>query len=244
MGKQLRATFVGIFIIIGLILFIFLYIWFSGRIGLRNTYDVVVFFDDVIGLRVGDPVMVYGLEKGKVKDLQIDHGKIRTLLAVDREIIIPEDSKISIKSISYLGDDRYVKIVPGSSDKIDSVYYGKSGGFDLDGLASQIDSVMTAIKNFNFGDFDLNKIATRLTRDMNRSLEELTKSVKGPSEKIENLAERLDSLTVLLTGDGTMGKLIKSDELYEEIRQTNQALRSLIEDIEQNPQKYINIKVF
>jgi len=244
MGKQLKATFVGIFIIIGLILFIFLYTWFSGRIGLRNTYDVIVLFDDVIGLRVGDPVMVYGLEKGKVKDLQIDRGKIRTVLAVDRDIMIPEDSKISIKSISYLGADRYVKIVPGLSDEIDSVYYGKTSGFDLDGLALQIDSVMATIKNLKLGDFDLNKIATKLTRDMNRSLEDLTKTVKGPSEKIENLAERLDSLTALMTGDGTMGKLIRSDDLYEEVRQTNQALKSLIEDIEQNPQKYINIKVF
>jgi len=244
MGKQLKATFVGMFIIIGLILFIFLYTWFSGRIGLRNTYDIVVLFDDVIGLRVGDPVMIYGLEKGKVKELKIDHGKIRTLLAVDREIIIPEDSKISIKSISYLGDDRYVKIVLGSSDKIDSVYHGKSGGLDLEGLASQLDSMMLAIKNLKLGDFDLNKIATKLTRDMNQSLDNLNKTVKGPSEKIEHLAERLDSLTTLMTGDGTMGKLIRSDDLYEEIRETNQALKSLIEDIEQNPQKYINIKVF
>lgn len=244
MGKQLKATFVGIFIIIGLILFIFLYTWFSGRIGLRNTYDVVVLFDDVIGLRVGDPVMVYGLEKGKVKDLRIDKGKIRTILAVDREIVIPEDSKISIKSISYLGADRYVKIVPGISDKADSVYYGKSGGLDLEGLASQLDSLMLAIKGLNLGDFDLNKIATRLANNMNQSLKELNKTVKGPSEKIENLAERLDSLTALMTGDGTMGRLMKSDDLYEEVRQTNQALKSLIEDIEQNPQKYINIKVF
>ena len=188
--------------------------------------------------------MVYGLEKGKVKDLQIDQGKIRTVLAVDRDIIIPEDSKISIKSISYLGADRYVKILPGSSDKIDSIYHGKSGGLDLEGLASQLDSLMLAIKNLNLGDFDLNKIATKLTHDMNRSFEDLTRTVKGPSEKIENLAERLDSLTALMTGDGTMGKLIRSDDLYEEVRQTNQALKSLIEDIEQNPQKYINIKVF
>ena len=244
MGKQLKATFVGIFIIIGLILFIFLYTWFSGRIGLRNTYDVVVLFDDVIGLRIGDPVMVYGLEKGKVKDLRIDQGKIRTILAVDREIIIPEDSKISIKSISYLGADRYVKIVPGISDKTDSIYYGKSGGLDLEGLASQLDSLMLAIKSLNLGDFDLNKIASKLANNMSQSLKELNKAVKGPSEKIENLAERLDSLTVLMTGDGTMGKLMRSDDLYEEVRQTNQALKSLIEDIEQNPKKYINIKVF
>lgn len=244
MVKQIKSTFVGIFIIVGIILFVLLYTWFSGRLGLRNTYDVVVMFDDVLGLRIGDPVMVYGMEKGKVKDLKIDQNKIKSLLAIDRDIIIPEDSKIFIKSISMLGADRYVKIVPGSSDKTASVYYGTGGGFDLGALGAQLDSLMLVIKNFKLGDFDLNKIATKLTRDMNRNLETLTESVKGPAEKIEHLSVRLDSLTALLSGDGTVAKLIKSDELYEEVRQTNQALKSLIEDIKENPQKYINIKVF
>jgi ABC-type transporter Mla subunit MlaD len=244
MGKQLKATIVGIFIIIGVVLFIFLYTWFSGKIGLRNTYDVVVFFEDVIGLRTGDPVMVYGLEKGKVKDLYLEQGRIRTILALDRDIIIPEDSKISIKSISYLGADRYVKIIPGVSDKTDSVYYGKCSDLDLEALASQLDSLVTAFKGFSLGDFDLNKIATNLTRDLNKSFTKIADAVDRPTEEIEMLAKRLDSLTILMTGDGTMGKLIKSDDLYEELRETNQALKSLLEDIEANPQKYINIKVF
>lgn len=244
MVKQVKATFVGIFIIVGIILFVLLYTWFSGRLGLRNTYDLVVMFDDVLGLRIGDPVMIYGMEKGKVKDLKIDQNKIRSVLAIDRDILIPEDSKISIKSISMLGADRYVKIVPGSSDKTASTYYGTGGGLDLEAFGVQLDSLMLVIKNFKLGDFDLNKIATKLTRDMNKNLEALTEAVKGPAEKIEHLSVRLDSLAALLGGDGTVGKLMKSDELYEEVRQTNQALKSLVEDIKENPDRYINVKVF
>lgn len=244
MVKELKATFVGIFIIVGVIVFVVLYTWFSGRLGLRNTYDLVVMFDDVVGLRIGDPVMVYGMEKGKVKDMKIDQNKIKSILAIDRNIMIPEDSKISIKSISMLGADRYVKIEPGLSDKTASVYHGSTGGFDLEALGNQLDSLMLVVKNFKLGDFDLNKIASKLTRDMNRSLETLTEAIKAPSEKIEHLAIRLDSLTALLSGDGTIGKLMKSDELYEEVRQTNQALKNLIEDIKENPDRYINIKVF
>jgi len=49
---------------------------------------------------------------------------------------------------------------------------------------------------------------------------------------------------MLVKGDGSVGKLLKSDELYEEIRATNQALKALIQDINENPKKYLQIKVF
>jgi phospholipid/cholesterol/gamma-HCH transport system substrate-binding protein len=58
------------------------------------------------------------------------------------------------------------------------------------------------------------------------------------------VVEELDSLIMLLKGDGAIGKLLTSDELYEEVRQTNLALKDLLEDIKENPKRYINIKVF
>jgi ABC-type transporter Mla subunit MlaD len=244
MVKQLRTTFVGIFIILAVIVFIILYTWFSGRIGLRNTYDITVYFNDVSGLRVGDPVMVYGLEKGKVRDLRIEGGRIKSILAIERDIVVPKDSKITILSISYLGGDRYVRIAPGNASESGVVFEGRSGGLDLDALASQLDSLIQMVKNFKLGDFNLDKIASKLARDVNRNIEEVSDAVKEPLEKVEHLAERTDSLINMLSGDGSFGRLIKSDELYQEIRETNLALKALIEDIKENPGRYINLKVF
>ncbi len=248
MSRNLKNTFVGLFIIVGIILFIILYTWLSGRIGLRNTYDVVVYFDDVTGLRIGDPVTVYGIEKGKVKSLEIDSSMIRGVLALDRDIVLPKDSKIAIRSVSYVGSDRYVKITPGKADETADVYYGMSEALDLESMASQFDSLMIMVKNLKLGDFDLNKAAQQLSRDINRNIVTLTEMMKRPTAKAEHLIERLDSLSTVLSmymkSDGTVGKLLTSDELYEEIRQTNQSVRDLIEDLKENPKKYINIKVF
>jgi len=248
MGKQFRETFVGIFIIAGIILFIVLYTWLSGRLSLRNTYDVIVYFDDVTGLRVGDPVAVYGIEKGKVKSLEIDSSMIRAVLAIDRDIVLPKDSKITVRSISYVGSDRYVKVTPGSAEEIADIYYGFNESLDLESMATQFDSLVVMIKNIAPDEIDLNKIATKLSRSIDRNIRLLTETVKEPTDKFEHLVEKLDSLSTLMStlisGDGTVGKLLKSDELYEELRQTNQSLQDLVEDIKENPKKYINIKVF
>ena len=87
MTRGVRETLVGIFVIIGVIVFIVLYTWLSGRISLRNTYDINVRFEDVEGLRVGDPVLVFGIEKGQVKSLHIKRDHVLVVLAMHRDIL-------------------------------------------------------------------------------------------------------------------------------------------------------------
>jgi phospholipid/cholesterol/gamma-HCH transport system substrate-binding protein len=242
MTKGMRETFVGIFVVVGVIIFIALYTWLSGKIFFRNTYDAIVYFEDVEGLRAGDPVLVYGIEKGKVKSAQIDGGRVQVILAMDRDVRFPKDSKISIRAVSYIGADKYVKITPGTSDEIPDVYYGTGGSLDLEALGSQLDSLITTFGKIEIPDLD--EAVRRFSADLSRSLGRLLSMLEEPVDKIDLLAARLDSLTVIFKGDGTVGRLLKSDEFYEELRETNLALKALIQDINENPKKYINIKVF
>jgi ABC-type Zn uptake system ZnuABC Zn-binding protein ZnuA len=106
----------------------------------------------------------------------------------------------------------------------------------------QFDSLLILIKDIELPDF--NKIAAEFSRKLDKATQQLSNMFEGPSEKIEDLVIRLDSLSLQFKGNGTVGKLLKSDELYEEVRETNQALKELITDIKENPKKYINIKVF
>jgi len=249
MSKKFRETLVGFFVIAGIIIFIVLYTWLSGQFSLRNTYDITIYFPDVVGLKTGDPVTVYGLEKGKVKSLEIDSGGVKVVVALNRDVILPKDSKIAIRSLTYVGSDRFVRIIPGSSEETAEVYSGFNESLDLESMATGLDSVIAVIKHLKMD--NLGKIAEDLSRNIDKNIKELTDIVKGPTEKIERVVEKvedvvvkLDSLSLLFKGDGTVGKLLTSDDLYEEIRETNQSLKALIEDIKENPKKYINIKVF
>ena len=242
MTKGLRQTFVGLFVIIGIILFIALYTWLSGKVFFRNTYDVKVYFQDVEGLRQGDPVLIYGIEKGKVKSMQIEENRVLVMLAIDPDVRLPDGTEIGIRAVSYIGADKYVKVTPGTGDKIPDVYHGTGGSLDLEALAGQLDSLVATFAGLEMPDLD--QAIARLSTDLRKSLDRLLVMFEEPVDRINVLAARLDSLSVLFKGDGTVGRLLKSDELYEELRETNVALKALIEDINENPKKYINIKVF
>ena len=242
MTKRLRQTFVGLFVIIGIILFIALYTWLSGKVFFRNTYDVKVYFQDVEGLRQGDPVLIYGIEKGKVKSMQIEENRVLVMLAIDPDVRLPDGTEIGIRAVSYIGADKYVKVTPGTGDKIPDVYYGTGGSLDLEALAGQLDSLVATFAGLEMPDLD--QAIARLSADLRKSLDRLLAMFEEPVDRINVLAARLDSLSMLFKGDGTVGRLLKSDELYEELRETNVALKALIEDINENPKKYINIKVF
>ncbi|OPX17441.1 hypothetical protein BXT86_06480 [candidate division WOR-3 bacterium 4484_100] len=242
MSNRFRDFLVGIFVIAGVVIFIILYTWLTGRISMRNTYDIKVYFDDVSGLKIGDPVLVFGLEKGKVRSFKIENDKVLAILSLDRKIHLPEDSKIAIRSVSYMGADRYVKITLGKSDKTSTVFSGINETLDLEALVLQFDSLAQVFKTFKPP--DLEKTVNRLFKEVDRNMKLLAVTLKGPTEKLDILMVRLDSLSTLLKGEGTVAKLLKSDELYNEVKKTNTALRELLEDIKAHPKKYLQIKVF
>ena len=85
-------------------------------------------------------------------------------------------------------------------------------------------------------------------------------------KRLDTLGERMDTVTASLQrssesvetmtgraarGEGSLGKLMTDEELYRRLNETvddmNKAtlsLNHLIEDIQKNPKKYINLKVF
>ena len=69
---------------------------------------------------------------------------------------------------------------------------------------------------------------------------------------MDQLSGRLDSLRAVIhtttsrveRGEGTLGKLIKDDQLYAELHDSVQSLKELIEDIRAHPKKYLKISFF
>lgn len=62
-------------------------------------------------------------------------------------------------------------------------------------------------------------------------LEEISSTFKTISDKIDK-------------GDGTLGELVNSRELYDELQETTKEINLLIEDIKKHPDKYFKISVF
>jgi phospholipid/cholesterol/gamma-HCH transport system substrate-binding protein len=61
----------------------------------------------------------------------------------------------------------------------------------------------------------------------------------------DNTFRSLDAITTNLNqGNGTLGKLIQDTTLFAEITATNARLQLLLEDVRQNPRRYINLRIF
>ena len=65
---------------------------------------------------------------------------------------------------------------------------------------------------------------------------------------VANLSETAHQLNGLIAGiqkgEGSLGKIMKDEAFYNNLTQTSDNLNKLIEDLKNNPKKYINISVF
>ena len=75
-----------------------------------------------------------------------------------------------------------------------------------------------------------------------------TVALSNAGNAIRNLnsaAERLDAMTIALeSGEGTLGKLITNDSLYNEVNHAVLSLDRLLEDIKERPGRYVEISIF
>lgn len=72
------------------------------------------------------------------------------------------------------------------------------------------------------------------TQKLNQSIEELSKTAQQLNQVIAGINK----------GEGSLGKLMKDEELYNNLNKTSNSLNALITDLKENPKRYINVSVF
>jgi phospholipid/cholesterol/gamma-HCH transport system substrate-binding protein len=95
--------------------------------------------------------------------------------------------------------------------------------------------------------FGMVEKADRLASDIEGGLGTLGKLVNDPTlyNNLASLTARLDSVMVeLRAGEGTAGKMLTDTELYEQMNKVSISLRELLDDVKENPKRYINVKIF
>ncbi len=70
------------------------------------------------------------------------------------------------------------------------------------------------------------------------ALNELTAQLDGSLVTVRSILEKIDN------GEGTFGRLVNDDQAYVAWLDLNERMSSLLEDLQENPKKYINFSLF
>lgn len=242
-----KKIMVAMFVIIILLVIVMGYLYFSGIYPGIKGYHTEVYFKEVSGLKTGSSIQVRGIEKGKVNSVDL-YGKgdiVCVKITLDKDVILTEDTKFSIRSLSYFGTDRILTITPGQGPPASKTtqFFGTNEVIELERFFIGLDNIVAQLESV--------PITTELKAIKNElylKLDTLTKAFSMPlvtmSEQISELVVKLDTLGDLLKQEGTVKKLMTSEELYQEVRDTNQKLKELLADIKANPKKYFTVKIF
>ena len=103
------------------------------------------------------------------------------------------------------------------------------------GLKSVIDNANKTLSTTNNAVDKYGKVAENL--DVNK--------LNSAVDNLSLTANKLNSvISGIQNGEGSLGKLTKDEELYNNLLKTSNSLNNLVDDLKANPKRYINISVF
>ncbi|HNV85594.1 MAG TPA: MlaD family protein [Candidatus Omnitrophota bacterium] len=257
MKRQVRLEItVGLFVIVALVILTFLVFVVSGVYLFRHGYQVNVAFSFVSNLDRGATVRLAGIPVGVVDDIEIYYpeGSARPKVKVkvyikDRKIRFRQDSKIRIEGIYGLNIP-HLEITPGES--LDSgvvnegdfitgvdpipleslVTKGREISEHLQRTVVQINSFLDDPVVFNSLKETIVNLDS-LTASMNKILQDKEQDIRSVVEEIQGVTSALQSILQKIDrGQGTAGKLLTDDGLYNE-------LEAFVQDLKKHPWKLL-----
>ena len=107
---------VGTVIIVALVILLYGIIWVKEyRINIQH-YEYTCRFPEVGTLDVGDPVAVLGVDKGEVKEIQLEGNNVLVRMSLATGVTLKEDARFVIMNVGLMGE-RFVAIWPGVAPK-------------------------------------------------------------------------------------------------------------------------------
>jgi len=117
MKKAYLEFTVGLFLAIG----IGCLAWMSIKLArkeffARNGYEVQAAFSNGSGLRRGTPVVIAGVEIGRVESVGLVDYEAKVRMTIQPRVVLQSDTIASIKTKGLIGE-KYIELTPGASDK-------------------------------------------------------------------------------------------------------------------------------
>lgn len=295
---------VGVMAICTIVLFYFGFHILKGSDVFSRTYKYYVVYEKIDGLTASNPVLLNGLNVGRVqaiKLLQERNNKLLVTLDIQKGIAIPKGSIAVLADGGLLGG-KIINLSMGTSSELtqpeDTLISQKEAGISsvlqekalplvthADSLVRNLDIVASGfretglilnqlLKNYDQTGSSINGLVNdnrknllSMTGNLNKlsaSLIETEKELKPLLAKTGQIADSLNAIrlgetvanankTILElrqvissveSGNGTAGKLIKDETLYNNLNSTIVSLNKLMTNFREHPKRYVHLSVF
>lgn len=213
MKKNEVDFIVGASIIVAIIILITGVLWLKEISITRRMASFGVIFPNVGTLQVGDPVMVNGVVKGRVKNIFLRDKDVVTIIDLEKSVKLTDSCKIAIQNIGLMGErgigiyysDRGRLIEPIKKGDPDTTFI--RGNFDtgiaeaMGMLGSVLGEVITLLSNLSsiinetVGDSSFVLVFKTLVGRLDTISFSLHQIVKENRDKIDKSIENLKVIT-------------------------------------------------
>jgi phospholipid/cholesterol/gamma-HCH transport system substrate-binding protein len=195
-----REVRVGLFLVVAFLILIALFELLGKETIFARMVEYKTSFKSIPGLKLGDPVRLAGVDVGTVRDIQVIGARVEVTLRVKPGTPVKTDSMATIKLTSLLGTN-FVDLTFGSP----AAQLAPPGSLLQ---STEPPDLNTLLARLNDAAGDVQTLARQLNEGLGKSLE----PISGAFQSMDRIAKQIEK------GQGTLGKLIASDDLYREIQ--------------------------
>ncbi len=184
--RKHREAWVGLFVIVGVTVGLFLLFTLTDASMFRGRYTVSTVVPDASGIRKGDAVLLHGVHIGRVKGFDIDAKGVEISLEIEGEYEIPVGSHVALRRNALLGGV-VADVVPSDSPR-----------FVHDGGTLPGESAEQILQNV--GKLEKNA-ASVLTRAGDILAPKTVQDIQGSAQELDQLLAEVRGVAVDLKGD-------------------------------------------
>ncbi len=221
MKKKSNEVSVGIFVIVGFI-FLTLVLFFVSKVySFRSGYTFNVMFENVSILDRGAPVRMAGVRVGEVSSVELvfdpakHMSRVKVKLFIAKGVEIRENYTFAIRGAHILSEP-HVEILPKPGNLPAILAGALVEGEPMVEMEELFSQARDAIKN-------ISSISGELNASFKGPDGEIYKGLKNVEASSASLSKILGTVE---KGDGTLGKLLMNDGLYQEVDAFAKDIRS------------------
>jgi phospholipid/cholesterol/gamma-HCH transport system substrate-binding protein len=213
-------TIVGIFVVASLAALLIMVVIVAQQEGLFQEYvQYRAIFKNISGLKSGSEVHLAGVTVGNVTNTVINpEGNIVVIFQVIKKYSdrIRQDSKATIGFMGLLGE-KSLDLTPGSLNKPVIPPEGLVASIEPLDITQIVAQAAPSLQ-------DLQKVLNNLVS--------LTQGMSEPGSRFGQIVTSFDEIFAKINkGQGSLGKLVNNDTLYQDTAETMKEVRKFVQDV-------------